>query len=154
MKISELAEKIVKLHPDCCMAYNNIVENGNREEWYESFLLDEIISFYQYEWMDLCGCGNPEYTLEVIRLILNIQNDFHEGKIESPYEECRKVFNINNDNYVIQDGLVQFVMYQLDSYGFLEHGGSIGGAWLTEDGKDLLMVLNTWYEEYKEQDES
>lgn len=32
----------------------------------------------------------------------------------------------------------------LDAHGFLEHGGSIGGSWLTKEGKDLLDLLNSY----------
>ena len=46
---------------------------------------------------------------------------------------------IDNTNY---DGLIQFVLYMLDSAGFLEHGSGIWGAWLTDLGRMFLYVLN------------
>ena len=46
----------------------------------------------------------------------------------------------------IQYGMLQFLAYVLDSYGFTTHGSGIGGCWLTEDGERLLTVLDAWYE--------
>ena len=39
MKLSEIAEYIVENYPDCCMACNNEVNKGCREEWYEESLI-------------------------------------------------------------------------------------------------------------------
>ena len=38
--------------------------------------------------------------------------------------------------------MIQFVLYMLDSAGFLEHGSGIWGAWLTDLGRMFLYVLN------------
>lgn len=49
-----------------------------------------------------------------------------------------------DDNDSLQSGLLQFMMYILDHKGFTEHGGSIGGCWLTDKGRRLLTVLDAW----------
>jgi hypothetical protein len=99
--------------------------------------MDEFI----YEDLDLCGCGNPYKTNEIIRLILIAQTK--EGW-DNKKNALNSICNIDiseNDNY---DGLIQFVLYILDSHEFLEHGGCISSAWLTEKGKLFLDLLNIW----------
>lgn len=43
MRLSEIAENIVKYHPDCCMAKNYEIINGCREDWYEESLIEPLI---------------------------------------------------------------------------------------------------------------
>lgn len=88
MRLSEIAEFVVEKYPDCCMASNNIVSKGCREEWYEEYLIDELMDFFSFEIMDMCGCGCPEDTHEMIRRVLNVRYDWHTDKIE--YEEIKK----------------------------------------------------------------
>ena len=88
MKLSEIAEFVVEKYPDCCMAVNNVVSKGCREEWYEEYLIDELIDFFSFEIMNMCGCGCPEDTHDMIRIVLNIREDRFEKDIK--YEEVQK----------------------------------------------------------------
>lgn len=147
MRLSEIAEYVVKKYPDCCMACNNDVKHGCREEWYEEYLIDILMDFFLYEIVDMCGCGIPDYTHEVIRRTLKIRNDWQNNRIK--YEEVQERYKneLNLDpKDELQYGSLQFILYKLDSCGILEHGSSIGGCWLTELGKMYLDVLNAWYE--------
>ena len=45
------------------------------------------------------------------------------------------------------------MMYVLDYKGFTEHGGSIGGCWLTDKGRRLLTVLDAWNNVNSNEDE-
>ena len=148
MKLSEIAEHIVKYHPDCCMSINNEITIGCREDWYEQYLIKILMDYYMYEYMDLCVCGIPEYTYEAIRNYLRIRKDFHScediSKFNTAHRYLENLHIDKDDDY--QYGMLQFMMYILDSYGFTEHGSGIGGCWLTEDGERLLTVLDAWYE--------
>ena len=145
MKLSEIAEFIVKEYPGSCIAYNNIVNSGCRDEWYEEYLIDPLMDYFSFEVMDMCGCGRPENTNEMIRKILNIRNEWSEDKLK--YEDVVKRYGqdlkIDTENE-IHYGLLQFVLYMLDSHGILEHGSSVSGSWLTKEGKMYLTVLNAW----------
>ena len=147
MRLSEIAEFVVEKYPDCCMASNNVVKKGCREDWYEEYLIDELMDFFSYEIMDMCGCGCPELTYELIRRVLNIRADKHNDKIT--YEETTRRYkddldlDDSNDN---QSGALQFILYMLDSKEIVEHGSSIGGCWLTKLGDMYLTVLNAWHE--------
>ena len=46
----------------------------------------------------------------------------------------------------VKTEMIKCMKYVLDSYGFTEHGGGIGGCWLTEDGERLLTVLDAWHD--------
>lgn len=146
MKLSEIAEYVVKNYPDCCMAANNDVIKGCREDWYEEHLIDLLMDFFSFELMDMCGCGCPEYTHDLIRKILIIRSECIDNKID--YDETIKrykndlSFDRNNPNHY---GALQFILYMLDAYKLVEHGSNIYGCWLTDLGKMYLTVLNAWY---------
>ena len=70
-------------------------------------------------------------------------------KFDSSYDLVKESYNVNlhmDYDDSIQYGMLQFLAYVLDDYGFTEHGSGIGGCWLTEDGERLLTVLDAWYE--------
>ena len=154
MKISEIAEYVVKNYPNSCMAVNNVVKLGCKDKDYEEYILDELMSFFNFEVLSNCGCGCPELTNEAMRKILIVQEYLHNEDIQKDkkfddfykeYLEYEKsiIGNVEDDDF--KYGLIQFMMYQLDACGILEHGSSIGGAWLTELGKMFLDILNTWH---------
>lgn len=147
MKISEIAEYVANNYPDFCTSQSCKVIKGCREEWYEENLIEPLLNFYIHEKMDLCECGRPEDTYEVIRRYLHIRKSWSEKSLS--YDEVVNSYKVNlhiDDNNSIHYGLLQFLMYVLDSYGFTEHGGGIGGCWLTEDGERLLTVLDAWHD--------
>ena len=147
MRLSEIAEFVVEKYRDCCMAVNNVVSKGCREEWYEEYLIDPLMDFFLFELLDMCGCGCPENTHAWIRKILTIRSEWQDKKIS--YEEIKNRYkndldldDSNNNHY----GALQFILYILDAYGIVEHGSSIGGCWLTDLGKMYLTVLNAWHD--------
>ena len=156
MKLSEIAEFVVEKYPDCCMAVNNVVSKECREEWYEEYLIDELIDFFSFEIMNMCGCGCPEYTNELIRKILIIRSEWRDEKLS--YDDVIKRYKTDLDLYNENDnhyGTLQFILYMLDAHGIVEHGSSVGGCWLTDLGKMYLTVLNAWHDrEEKEKKET
>lgn len=87
-----------------------------------------------------CGCGCPD---EVATLIRDVLIAFKNG---NPYDDVKAllpgVYSDSKANYA-----EWFLIYQLDSYGLLEHGVSIRGSWLTPLGKEFVVALET-YEEW------
>lgn len=147
MRLSEIAEFIVEHNQDCCMYYNNNVVKGCREDWYEESLIEPLMDYYMYEELNLCGCGIPEDTYEIIRRYLHIREDYYTDKIEykDVLERYKTDLHIEDDDS-LQAGLLQFMMYVLDHNGFTEHGSSIGGCWLTDKGRRLLTILDAWHD--------
>ena len=154
MKLSEIAEHIAKINPDCYMVYNGEVIPGCRESWYEESLIDSLVNYYMFDVLHLCGCGNPEDTYEAIRRYLHIRKLRHENKditwdgIKEQYK-TQLCIDVDNDT---EHGVLQFMMYVLDHYDFTEHGSSIGGCWLTEKGEMLLTVLDAWHEKMENEE--
>ena len=147
MKLSEIAEYIIEHNQDCCMAVNNEVIKRCREDWYEESLIEPLMDYYMYEELNLCGCGIPEDTYEIIRRYLHIREDWRTDKIEYNYVLERYKMDLHiDDNDSLQAGLLQFMMYVLDHKGFTEHGSSIGGCWLADKGRRLLTVLDAWHD--------
>ena len=76
---------------------------------------------------EFCGCGNPELATAALLQMLRLH----------PLYDHRAEF----DEWVPDDGVQYLLMYQLDRMELTEHGGSVGGAWLTDKGKALLAAL-------------
>lgn len=71
-----------------------------------------------------CGCGLPESAWEIVLRLL--------GYFGTPHEDR------NLDEFRDEDYLAAYV---IDHCGLIEHGTSIGGSWLTDDGKEALRFL-------------
>jgi hypothetical protein len=103
-----------------------------------------------FEDLRLCGCGSPDFRIKFIKGLLNLINDRYEQDL--PYEEYKKRLaelfgfkeNENAKYYFngIQDGIIEFVLDQLNEAGLLEHGSTVGGSWLSPYGHEILHILN------------
>ena len=147
-----IANYIIENYPDSCLSCNYDYDYIDKSD--DEFLLEECKNFFFYEILNTCGCGRPDDTTSVIKDILNIINDYdnerqnyNREEINIAYDKKQNRLNNlcgteikDNTNY---DGLIQFVLYMLDSAGFLEHGSGIWGAWLTDLGRMFLYFLNS-----------
>jgi hypothetical protein len=76
-----------------------------------------------------CGCGNPDGVYELVRDILDL----------APfYEDPGKVRELIGGS----DATYYAVLYFIDRSGLIEHGGSVGGSWLSEKGKHYLPLMH------------
>lgn len=107
----------------------------------ENDVVEDILNRFYYEELKFCDCGNPEDIMQLIKDILNqIEHKRDDEKTyEDNQEEIIKIFNFNGKvNHAVRD----FILNYLDIVGLLEHGGSIGGSWLTEKGQVILSLMN------------
>ena len=118
-------------------------ENDERVQKIWALLNDNGIAPSIYEsladlrWQDelkFCGCGLPE---EVRAWLLGIMTALAKRGGGTWTEHSEMVATIGAD----PDMIFYFVMYVLDAMGLTEHGGSVGGAWLTDKGRQLLVEL-------------
>ncbi|TXH49494.1 MAG: hypothetical protein E6Q97_22605 [Desulfurellales bacterium] len=102
----------------------------------ESFLQGYVLGF--------CCCGSPSTNLAYVRdCLLNVAKlcdirDRTEGRgqqWEKEYHEWEE------ERSKLMGNARYFTLYVLDQKGFIEHGGSVGGGWLTDKGKDMLADL-------------
>jgi hypothetical protein len=74
-----------------------------------------------------CGCGNPADTWELIHEVLSLAPFFED-------QRWKQVEDILGRAY-------DFVLGVLSDADLLEHGGSVGGSWITDKGRWLLQAI-------------
>ena len=94
--------------------------------WIESAYSGEpdlvaIIKWYYYEKLEWCGCGMPGEAMRTI----------------AKYLEDRQEKRSHKDD----DSLLLCLAYELDRAGFTDHGSSVYGCWLTDDGRYFLWAI-------------
>ena len=144
INLTVIKDYIIKKYPDSCLAHNY---PGN-EGYYavcEDELIKECIDFFYYEKLHWCGCGSPEMAKIVIRDFLNILNEYYidkenewEIKWKNEKEMMKERFGVES---VYDNELLLCFAYAMDAAGFTEHGSSIGGAWISEEGRMFLWLL-------------
>lgn len=144
MRLSEIAEYMIDHHME--ESLESEVVCGNHEKWYEESLIDPLMDEFWYHDLGLCGCNCPEDTKKAIRKYLHIRKDFHDKELtyEGVVRRYRTDLGIDEHSQV-QHGVLQFMMYVLDKEGYTDHGGSVGGCWLTKKGEMFMDVLDAWY---------
>ncbi len=93
--------------------------------------------FYGEGGLRFCGCGSPEDAYALVRDILTLA-PFFEGW-ETGHANHEKVRAL-----IGTDGAFYLVLYGLDGAGLLEHGGSVGGSWLTAKGRHYLEMMRRY----------
>lgn len=78
--------------------------------------------------LGVCGCGNPEDALALVKDLLDLAPFF-----EDPNAVRERVG---------EPGAYHLVLSMLDTVGLIEHGGTIGGSWLTGKGEYFRRVLS------------
>ncbi len=125
--INEIKDYIIKKYPDSCLAYNY------NSSYYDELLIEECENFFYYEKLNWCGCGDPNMAKGVIKDYLEVV----KAKFDSNADFTGK-FGVK---FVYDDKLLLCLAYTLDAAGFTDHGSSISGAWLTDEGKMFLWLL-------------
>lgn len=90
----------------------------------DAMTLPELRVFLQ-DWF--CGCGSPEDAVTALERLLALH----------PLYDNRAAF----EALIPNDGMQYLMLYTLDHFDLTEHGGSVGGGWLTEKGKAVLAAI-------------
>lgn len=87
------------------------------------------------EWVEslnFCWCGKPALALFRLRSLLQV----HSGTSGN--------LSLDDIKAIIPDeGTKYLLLYWLDAQNLTEHGGSVGGAWLTSLGARVLGYLGS-----------
>lgn len=88
-----------------------------------------------YDQLHFCGCGDP-YSMHafVIECLSEFDRDKHGFGHGTGID--RLVTIVTEKPELAAD----FIAYVLDHLHLTEHGGSIGGSWLTERGKQFIEI--------------
>lgn len=122
-----MVQQLIEATPDRAKEEPTLIEivehlqkDPRFKELYPDEDLNAVIKYYYYGKLEWGGCGSPEYALlEVAKLL----ESFKTG--------------IN----LLKDPLSLCLAYELDRTGFIEHGSSIYGSWLTDDGRYFLWAI-------------
>lgn len=91
--------------------------------------------------LGLCGCGAPETAadrlLGILRRIKESQEWTAHCKGPRPHEYGSEVGVDPNQD----EGLYWLLWYWIDDRGWIEHGSSVRGSWLTQEGERAIEVL-------------
>ena len=90
-----------------------------------------------------CMCGEPHKALELLRDVLAA---IYEARYDAPGEAEKRWHQRDarmTELLGAKDGPVfWWFMYFLDMQDMTEHGGGVGGCWLTDNGKGVLAFLS------------
>ena len=86
-----------------------------------------VIDGYRVYLETWCGCGQPEEAAAALLRLLRLH----------PLYEHREEF----EAWIPDSGVEMLLLYQLDRDGLTEHGGNVGGAWLTAKGEAVREAL-------------
>lgn len=80
-----------------------------------------------------CGCGNGDRALDLVRQYLDA---LYLGQLrgETWGPRLREQTGIGEDSWSLLEQLC-------DAAGWTEHGSSVNGSWLTEEGRHALWLL-------------
>lgn len=106
---------------------------------------NEVQEFY-YETLEWCGCGNPDEALAFMRDVLQVIHDrSKDNSLPSerriPYAQSKWAKHTAKLNAMLPGALGLSYLYMLSALGLTEHGGSVGGSWLTIEGDRVLSIL-------------
>lgn len=84
--------------------------------------------------LGFCNCGCPGANVEFVGQVLSVLAS------DDPWDVQNAKLREMAGSEVVHD----FVLYVLDDKNLLEHGGSIGGSWLTNKGRAFLAAVEEW----------
>jgi hypothetical protein len=84
---------------------------------------------------NFCGCGNGDSAMKEFREIFGLfkKTEYGSYLMDFPLREAYEK--------KVGSGVFYLLMYFLTGNGLLEHGGSVGGSWLTPLGNEVREFL-------------
>ena len=87
----------------------------------------------------VCGCGTPEHFWQTILDILEMSDAPRDLEKPSPLYAWLSPCVDGGD-----DPVRWFALYVVSGLDLLEHGCSVRGSWLTDDGRGVLSFLREY----------
>jgi len=79
-----------------------------------------------------CGCGSSDTLQELAFEVLELFSKPHKDRDFSVYDKIE----------------YEIIAHWLDNVGMIEHGSSIGGAWLSEEGEQVFESIKSVKEKF------
>jgi len=116
-----------------------------------AFSLDPVES---WENLEECGILDDAMMIDAIKNVWN--RDFKFCDCGQPWKGLRAVHHVLNKRKDIdhlepihEDDGELFIACFLSSVGYLEHGGSVLGAWITPSGKSFIWLIEKLLERHQ-----
>jgi|GEM_PF-1971485 len=96
------------------------------------------------ESVPLCGCGSSEAMWMIIQAALErASKPWPKDDVSkrAGFYDAMDIARNDDEPIVLPPLAVEFVAQVLTTCDLMEHGGSVGGSWLTPQGKVLLEFL-------------
>lgn len=95
-----------------------------------------------------CGCGSPSDCYKPIYDLLDCY--VHDRTVSLDdldwYEQrCKYMEAKLGIRDIYENPLILYLAYDFDRIGLTEHGSSIGGAWITDLGKAVYVILTEYF---------
>ena len=94
--------------------------------------------------MGACGCGSPYLVDQSMFTYLKGVKTYRDEVGSVPFGTFDYVTKSPKSPYFpygLEESHAYLLAYVADMLGWTEHGMSVGGAWLTDDGEEALAVL-------------
>lgn len=91
-----------------------------------------------------CGCGNPDEGYEALLETLRAHSVCGPNEDGTPSERQKWAEARGGNWHGPGNGYDYLILYFLDANGLMEHGGNVGGGWLTAKGEAVKLFLEEW----------
>lgn len=102
--------------------------NPTCAEYVMNKLAPVVMDQIYYGLLGWCGCGCPDDAYYEVYKYLKARQ----------LSAFKEIYGFDN---VYSNPLLLCLAYTLDNIGFTDHGGNIGGAWLTEMGTAVINMI-------------
>ena len=148
-KLTEIINFIIKNDPLSSIAvngYDSLYSDLEEETYLIDDAIEEILGYFAYENLGFCGCGSPQETWFVVKNILTVTktndvSDSYENLLKCIIPQLDMVDNSDIIKYV--GGLITFIQLWFKKSNIISETNK-----LTEQGENLLYVLNNVEEEF------
>lgn len=94
---------------------------------------DNEVALWYYSELGYCGCGNPQAIATLFRdWLLALDAKLPSGDTDWSKREALPGWD---------SPLALLMLYQLDKFGYTEHGGSVFSCWLDPEGDRVIKML-------------
>ena len=125
---------------------------GEQNENYQSLDEDYFYEIDEEEWLNsffvyafnFCGCGCLSMSISFLKSVLECYVEEDGLSPHLKYDAIKKVCHDDDD-------IMDFMLHWLDAVEITEHGSSVYGSWLTEEGIALKKYIDEhWVKEEEE----
>lgn len=82
---------------------------------------------FTVDMFSFCGCSNQDVVNDIMKVLKELNNDNTSNYITSLV-----------DSLILERRYILLILMCLDREGYIDHGSTIRGSWITPEGKEVL----------------